>query len=86
MLVTLSWRKTQWAAYCDACLVGSSVVVWDDPRTARGWAVAKLRALGWTHEAPPDLPPAGQRIAESAWTGETFCFECSSSRVRMRAG
>jgi hypothetical protein len=85
MLVHLSRRKTTWAAYCDECLIGSPVIAWDDPRSSRAWAVAKLRALGWTHAVPPDLPEAGQRVAESAWTGETFCFECTAARARARA-
>jgi len=84
MLVPLSRRRTVWAAYCDACLVGSPPIPFDAPHLARQWAIGKLGALGWTHVMPPNLPPAGARIAAAAWTGETFCFECSSRAARMR--
>jgi hypothetical protein len=85
MLMPLSRRKTTWAAYCDNCLIGSPVIVWDDPRSARLWAVAKLGALGWSHLVSPEVPASGKAIAEQAWTGETYCFECSSVRARARA-
>ncbi len=83
MLLPLSRRKTVWAAYCDACLIGSPVVTFDAPHLSRAWAVSKLRALGWLHVAPRGLPDEGHRMSESAWTGETFCIDCASNQ-RMR--
>ena len=61
-------------------LIGSFAFTYEDVAIARRFAVEKLRALGWTHEAPSGLPPSGRDAAESAWTGETFCFECSAAR------
>ncbi len=85
MLLPLSRDKKTWAAYCDACLVGSFVYRHENDRIARYVAAAKLRAIGWTHEVPKDIPEASKGIAGHAWTGETFCFECSSMRARLRA-
>lgn len=85
MILPLTRRRTSWAAYCDECLIGSPVIVFDAPHLARAWTVEKLRGLGWTHVAARGLPPDGLKLAESAWTGETFCFECSAVRARRRA-
>jgi hypothetical protein len=86
VLLPLSRDKTAWAAYCDSCLIGSFVYRFDDhnDRTARYAAVAKLSAIGWTHEVPKGIPDASRGIASHAWTGQTFCFECSESRARQR--
>jgi hypothetical protein len=85
VLLPLSRDKTRWAAYCDSCLVGSFVFRGENDRTSRYVAVAHLRSLGWTHEVPKDIPEAGKGIAGQAWTGETFCFECTSMRARRQA-
>ncbi len=81
MLLPLSRDKTAWAAYCDSCLVGSFVYRLDNERTARYAAVTQLSAIGWTHEVPKDIPQASHGIASHAWTGQTYCFECSQARA-----
>jgi hypothetical protein len=81
----LSRATATWAAYCDECLVGSFPFKGANERIARYEAVAKLRSLGWTHEVSRDTPESGKGLAAHAWTGETFCFECSSRRARKRA-
>jgi hypothetical protein len=83
MMMPLERGKRTWAAFCDRCLIGSFPFTHDDTRIARRFAVEKLRALGWTHEVPSGLPPGGRDAAEGAWTGETFCFECSAARRAM---
>jgi hypothetical protein len=83
VLLPLSRDKATWAAYCDACLVGSFSYRFENERTARYATVAKLRSIGWTHEVPKDIPEASHGIANHAWTGQTFCFECSQERVRQ---
>ena len=83
MLMPLTRRKTSWAAYCDACLIGSPAFTFDAPPLARSWAINKLRALGWVHLAGPGLPAQGRALAEASWTGETYCFECANN-AKMR--
>jgi hypothetical protein len=65
--------------------VGSPAIPFDVPHLSRAWAVARLRALGWSHEPPPDLTDVARRNANSAWTGATYCMECASNQ-RMRKG
>jgi hypothetical protein len=81
MMMRLSLDRRTWAAWCDRCLIGSYASTHADVTLARRFAALQLRSLGWTHVAPPGLKPDGQQIAESAWTGETYCFECS---MRLR--
>ena len=89
MLLPLTRRRTSWAAYCDACLVGSPVITVDDPQLghlARAWAAQRLGGMGWFHVAPDGLGPSGREMAATSWTGETFCFECAGNmRMRRRA-
>lgn len=84
MLLRLS--RTKYAAWCDACLRGSPVVASNAPLVARYLAIESLRADGWHHVAPRDLPTKTARDdAERAWTGETYCIDCAGNE-RMRLG
>ena len=85
-MMRLSRDRRTWAAWCDRCLIGSYASTHADAQIARRFAVEQLRSLGWTHDVPTGLPPDGRHIAESAWTGETFCFECSGRRRREAEG
>jgi len=84
MLLRLS--RTKYAAWCDACLRGSHVIANNAPLVARFLAIEALRADGWLHVTPRDLPTKTARDdAERAWTGETYCIDCAGNE-RMRRG
>ena len=82
----LSRDKKTWAAYCDACLVGSFVYAFDNERTARYAAVAKLHGIGWTHEVPRAIPPASPVAASPPTRGRADVLAPGAASSEDAAG
>ena len=79
--VVFRLSNTNYAAYCDACLRGSEVIIFDAPNIARFWAIERLRGGGWKHIPPEDLDTRARQECERMWSGATYCIDCASTHL-----
>ena len=85
MEMLLSLSRTKFAAWCNACLRGSSVLTFNAPLVARFFAIEQLRAEGWLHVADDRLPKQAREDAARMWTGETYCVDCACALRKKRS-